>query len=414
MKKEGLSRKGIHYGYVIVGCCCLMMGVDVGLVMSCAGIFYQPVSKALGVSVGDFGVYMSLSFIFSSLALTFAGRMMERYSARWLLTINSAICGIALAAMGLYNSLWQFYITGAVIGITLAFLLYLSFPTLINRWFNTRVGLLIGICSAASGIGGVIFNPIGGIIITMWGWRWGYIVFGGIILLVVTPLLAWLLRDFPEQKGLTRYGEAPALSGGISSQGIKYTEAVRMPVFYGMILFAFLMMATSTLNLFIPKYVMVSGFTLEESAYAASAIMAGVTIGKLLLGYVNDRNCTLGSLATTGCGIAGLLLLIFESTHLWVIICGAFLFGWAYAGVTVQTAMLVRTIFGSAHYAHIYSVISVALAAGGAISSALWGFIAEATGYAVIFITGITMLIICTAIALVAIRNHNKRAALTA
>lgn len=44
----------VHYGYVIVLCCCLIMGINVGLVMSCAGIFYHPVSEGLGVSVGTF------------------------------------------------------------------------------------------------------------------------------------------------------------------------------------------------------------------------------------------------------------------------------------------------------------------------------------------------------------------------
>lgn len=36
----------LHYGYVIVACCCLIMGVNVGLTFSCAGIFFQPVSEA--------------------------------------------------------------------------------------------------------------------------------------------------------------------------------------------------------------------------------------------------------------------------------------------------------------------------------------------------------------------------------
>lgn len=43
----------LHYGYIIVLCCCLIMGINIRLVMSCAGIFYKPVSAELGVSVGD-------------------------------------------------------------------------------------------------------------------------------------------------------------------------------------------------------------------------------------------------------------------------------------------------------------------------------------------------------------------------
>lgn len=32
--KNDTKRHGPHYGYVIVMCCCLIMGIDVGLVMS--------------------------------------------------------------------------------------------------------------------------------------------------------------------------------------------------------------------------------------------------------------------------------------------------------------------------------------------------------------------------------------------
>lgn len=45
---SGIS-KSWHYGYTIVICCLLIMLVAVGLVMSCAGIFYKPVSQELGL-----------------------------------------------------------------------------------------------------------------------------------------------------------------------------------------------------------------------------------------------------------------------------------------------------------------------------------------------------------------------------
>ena len=41
---------GFHYGYVIVGCCFLIMFVIVGLVMSCAGIFYKDIYRSLNIS----------------------------------------------------------------------------------------------------------------------------------------------------------------------------------------------------------------------------------------------------------------------------------------------------------------------------------------------------------------------------
>ena len=84
---------------------------------------------------------------------------------------------------------WQFYVAGAVFGMTLAFLLYLGFPTLLNRWCKTRMGVFIGICSAGSGIGGVLFNPLAGFLITEYGWRVTYLIFGIIFMVIVTPIL---------------------------------------------------------------------------------------------------------------------------------------------------------------------------------------------------------------------------------
>lgn len=398
--KNSDSPSRFHYGFVIVACCCLMMGINVGLTFSCAGIFYQPVSESLGVPVGEFGVYMSVMYVTSTLMLSVAGGMLERWSARWLFTINSALMGATFIAMAFFRHVWEFYIAGGVLGVTLAFLLYLSFPTLVNRWFHSKVGMMIGICSAASGIGGMIFNPIAGWVISGYGWRWGYGSFGLIILIVVTPLLALLLRDRPQQMGLLPYGAGSMPQNGKPAQqeaaaGVVYGKALRMPSFYLTILFAFLMMGTSTLNLFIPNYVTDHGFSLEQASLTAAFVMAGVTIGKIALGYINDRNCLAGVGVTTICGIGGLLAIIFCGGELWMIMAGAFLFGWAYAGVTVQSAMLTRTIFGTRDYARIYSNVSIALAAGGALASGGWGLLADATSFRFIFSAGAVVLAVC-------------------
>jgi len=270
-----------HYGYIIVFCCCLIMGINIGLIMSCAGIFYQPVSEELGVSVGKFGLYMSFNYLASTLMLSIAGKLMAKFSARMLLTLSSGVLGLCLISMSFFNEVWQFYIAGSVIGITLAFLLYLSFPTMVNRWFKTKVGFFIGICSAASGIGGILFNPMGAHLITTFGWRTTYAIFGAIILLLVTPVIGVLMRNYPKDKGLLPYGENEQQQTAAANGGVEYANAIKMPVFYGLIVFAFLMICVSTLNLFIPNYVTGLDYTLQQASFVASAVMVGVTIGKV-------------------------------------------------------------------------------------------------------------------------------------
>lgn len=419
MKNDSIvaaEKPRFHYGFIIVACCCLMMGINVGLTFSCAGIFYRPVSESLGVAVGEFGIYMSMMYVTSSLMLSVAGRLLERYSARWLFSANSALMGLTFLSMALYDKVWEFYVAGGILGVTLAFLLYLSFPTLVNRWFQTRVGLMIGICSAASGIGGMLFNPVAGWMITVWGWRWAYAGFGVLILGVVSPLLAWLLRDRPADKGLLPYGAdvvadiVAGQHGAGGNSGMTYSAAVKSPLFYALILFAFLMMGISTLNLFIPGFVTDHGFSLEQASVTAAAVMAGVTIGKLALGWINDRSSLVGVTVTTLGGALGLAVLIFSEGSLFSVMGGAFLFGWAYAGVTVQTAMLTRSVFGTRDYARIYSVISIALAAGGALASGGWGLLADATSGTVIFASGAVGLILCLLLGFWSLRSRSSSA----
>lgn len=398
----------IHYGYVIVLCCCLIMGINVGLVMSCAGIFYHPVSKGLGVSVGTFGLYMSFNYLASTLALSVAGKLMDRFSARVLLTLSSAVLGLCLVAMSFFNAVWQFYMAGSLIGVTLAFLMYLSFPTLINRWFKTNVGFFIGVCSAASGIGGVLFNPLGAYLITTYGWRMTYALFGAVVLLLVTPVLGLLLRNYPEEKGLSAYGGNSQKAAAVTGSGVEYARAIRMPAFYGIMVFAFLMISVSTLNLFIPNYVTSLDYTLEQASFVASAVMVGVTVGKVLLGMINDKNHVLGVAATVVCGVAGLALLLMGHTGILTVTGGGFLFGWAYAGVTVQTPMLVRAVFGGKNYAQIYSNVSIALAAGGALMAGAWGILADHTTFECILSLGIVFLTIAGGIGLYALRTAPK------
>lgn len=403
----------IHYGYVIVLCCFLIMFVIVGLIMSCAGIFYKPVSEELGIDIGKFGLYMSLNFLFSTLTLSFAGRLMERYSARVILTISSAVAGLSLMAMSQFDALWQFYITGALFGITLAFLLYLGFPTLLNRWFKSRMGIFIGICSAGSGIGGVLFNPIGGYLITTYGWRTTYLIFGAMILLLVTPVLALFLRDYPKDKGLKPYGTTATAVTDSQPQnqdtGIEYAKAIRMPVFYGLVVFAFLLNAAATLNVFIPAYVQSIQFSIEEASFVASAVMVGVTVGKVALGMINDRSTNWGVAATIGFGVTGLALLLMGHIGITVSISGGFLFGWAYAGVSVQTPLLVRSVFGNRNYARIYSNVSMAIAVGGAIAAGGWGLLSDATSFGFILTAGIVFLIVSGGIGLYALKvNKNN------
>lgn len=392
-----------HYGYVVAACCTLVTMFNIGLVLSCAGIFFVPISAELNVPVAKVAMYLSFNLLASSIMLSFSGRLMEKFGARRMMTLSSIVMGATLISMSKFSALWQFYAAGAILGVTFTFLMYLSFPTIIPRWFNKNVGLMIGIAAAGSSIGGALFNPICGILINNYGWRTTYIILGAVILLIVSPIIGIFLRNKPADIGLRPYGESAISARKNKNDGYEYRAVLKMPLFYGLFMFGFLMSTTASVFHFLPKYAATLNFSLEQASFVASAAMIGSTIGKVGLGWINDKSIKAGVIATAGLGIFGLALM-FTGSGLTVLIGGGFLFGWAYAGVFVQTPLLVRAVFGNKSYSQIYSNISIGLTISAAIAMAAWGFLAEIGGYGAVFIVAIILLGICGAIGLRALQ----------
>lgn len=253
----------------------------------------------------------------------------------------------------------------------------------------------------------MLFNPFGGYLIETYGWRTTYLIFGIIILVIVTPLLGLLLRNYPADKGLKPFGEKADTTETVKI-GTDYAVAIKTPVFYALMVFAFLMIAVSTLNLFMPTYVTSVGFSVEQSAFVASAIMLGVTIGKIALGYINDRSSLAGVFTSTGLGILGFVFLLMGNESMALMTIGGFLFGWAYAGVTVETALLVRTVFGTKDYSQIFSNISIALALGGAVMAGGWGYLVDFLNFKIILSTGIVLLMLSGLIGIYALKGNKQ------
>ena len=181
-----------------------------------------------------------------------------------------------------------------------------------------------------------------------------------------------------------------------------------MSAFYKLFAFGFLMSTVASIFQYIPKYSGTLNFSLEEASFVAGAAMLGSTTGKVGLGMINDKSISLGIFATIGMGVAGLALMMFGSSGLTILICGGFLFGWAHAGVFVQTPLLVRNVFGGKSYSQIYSNISMAITAASAIAIGGIGFLADFGGYDLIFVLGIASLIICGVLGFTSIKKISR------
>lgn len=415
-------RGGFHYAYLIVAAGIVIAGIPCALVLSCAGIFFTPVSEYFGVARASFTMYFSILNLAMMFMLPVAGKLISRFDTRVVLSAAVALDGIALVAMSRFTAVWMFYIAGVALGIGTAPLIYLAVPTLINAWCKKKVGFFVGLCMAFTGIGGVVFNPLGTALISSGteGWRMGYLVFGLIVLIVALPFTFLVVRSKPADKGLLPYGVEDAASedrdaaegaaAASTEQGVMAAQAMRMPAFFALVVFSFIITVNQTVYQFLPSYCL--SFADRAPAIAAisgvvaSACMAGQAIGKVTLGVVNDKSAKFGLSLGVACGLVGVALMALVPGISAALLVGAFAFGFVYACTTVQTPLLVRSAFGSLDYTNIYSRVSIAGALGGVVASIFWGFVIDLPGgFTLMFGLSVVCMVLCFVLGMLALRR---------
>ena len=413
---------GFHYAYLIVLSCIVMTCLPCALVLSCAGIFFTPVSEFFGVPKASFTLYFSVLNLAMMATLPIAGKLLAARDARAVLSVATALCGLGMFGMASCQEVWQFYLVGIVLGVGVAPLIYLAVPTLINAWCVKRVGFFVGLCMAFTGIGGVIFNPIGTSIIQSGdeGWRTAYLVFGIIILVGTLPFTLFVVRSKPVDKGLLPYGadeeDAEGESNGAAApaKGVSAADAMHTPAFWAIVAFCGVITLNQTVYQFLASYAQSFSDTFPQIAAAsgvvASAAMGGQAIGKVFLGSVSDRSVRLGAICGIAVGAVGVLLMWGMPSVLALLLVGAFCFGVVYAMTTVETPLLVRSVFGSADYANIYSRVSMVGSLMSAVAAVFWSWVIDsAGGYGLMFALSLVCMAACLTLALFALA-HAPRA----
>ena len=184
------------YRWVIVIASAIMMAGSLGLILNGVSVFLVPLEQEFGWGRGP------VSFInFAGLAgIAIGGIVMSRVSevigVRKSVMLGAVAMGLSVLLASQADQLWQFYaifFVGSFIGGGSLFA-----PMIANtsRWFRTGVGLAIGIVSGGQALGQGLVPYFGGMAISAIGWR-GTFLWMGVLMLVILPLLALLIRPPP-------------------------------------------------------------------------------------------------------------------------------------------------------------------------------------------------------------------------
>lgn len=202
----GLSRRNIHYGWVMVGVTFFAALVSAGTV-GAPGVFIVPLQHEFGWSTAEISSALSIRFILFGLMAPFAAALLNRYGLRNVTLAAQVIVVSALVASLAMTKVWQLILLwGVVIGIGTGMTALVLGATIAARWFVARRGLVVGILSASVATGQLIFLPLLAKLTEQYGWRIA-LAFICIMLGVSACAVLMLMRDRPSDLGLRAYGD---------------------------------------------------------------------------------------------------------------------------------------------------------------------------------------------------------------
>ncbi len=101
---------------------------------------------------------------------------------------------------------WQLIaLWGVVVGGGTGIIAIVLGATVVQRWFYLHRGLALGLLTASSATGQLIFLPLLAQLVVTSGWRWAVVAVAGVAL-VITPVILLVMRDRPQDKGLKPLG----------------------------------------------------------------------------------------------------------------------------------------------------------------------------------------------------------------
>ena len=199
------ASRRLHYAWIILGVTFLALLAGAGI-RATPSVLIVPLEEEFGWSRSTISFAISINILLYGLMGPFAGALMQRFGVR-----RTTISALALLVVGVTLSTrvtepWQLVLSwGVLVGLGSGMVALVLGATMVNRWFSARRGLAMGLLTASTATGQLVFLPLLARIIAHDGWRTAAMVMAAAAALAI-PVVALLLRERPSVMGLPPYG----------------------------------------------------------------------------------------------------------------------------------------------------------------------------------------------------------------
>ena len=378
---------GPIFGWPVILACFVGMFATIGpLIYAVYGLFVIELEAEFGWSRKDMAFALTIYSLTNAAANPPCGLLIDRFGVRRVLIPSLALAGFLLCATGmLVSELWHLILGLSLISIGGIATNSISFTRTITAWFDRRRGLIIGIASAATGVGVAVFPKLTQQVIAAFDWRAGFIFLGLVFLVFLIPVVSLLMRNDPADVGLKPDGAGAGTGEQTATlpndEGLTVMEALRTKAFW--LLLISIGLATFGLWGLLPHLVPLlvdRGWTVEDAAWATFAFGISMAVSRVVVGYVIDQLFAPAVGAVTFMLSAIGFAMIAYGGIGWPVIVGAVLLGIGIGAEFDLLAYLVGRYFGLRAFATIYALIFIGFLSGTSFGPLALGWTFELTG----------------------------------
>lgn len=348
------------------------------------GAFIPAWEEDLHISRGTVSLVSMASFLVYGLTQPLVGYLAGRFGARTVLASGVFLAGLGLAASsqaGSVGGLFGLYGVLASLGFSAAS--GVTAGLVVSQWFTARRGVAFAFVESGFGIGQFIFVPLSLLLIDLYGWRTTLVVEGLLLLVLVGPLVAIMLRSTPQDMGKEPYGgpEEAAPDRTPAKQGNSISQVLRSRLLWGLVTPFFVCGVTTTglIDTHLIPLAHDHGASTALAGTAVSLLAAANITGILASGPLSDRyNC--GRILAVIYGVRAItLLLLVLAPYGALLIVFAIVFGLVDFASVTPTHLIATQHFPAASLGLVFGLLSMGHQVGSALGSYLPGLLYDLT-----------------------------------
>ena len=332
---------------MVAGCMIAIIGMGT---RASLGLFLEPMSSSLSWSRETYALAMAIQNLLWGILLPFAGALTDRYGASWVISAGAVFYSLGLWGMSVADSVFMLHVSGGILmGLGSSFVAFnLAIAAMVKVVGPERRLFVMGVGTAATSVGQLIFSPMAQGLISNFGWSDALVYLSFISMLIIS--FAVLLPSNPEVQGeeATTQSLGEAVREAFSQRGF-------ILLMIGFFACGF---HVAFIGIHLPAYVTDLGLAPQVGAYCLALIGLFNIAGSFLSGMVGSRwSKTYGlSWIYFGRALVILGLLLAPKTALTLYVFSA-LMGLLWLSTIPLTTGVLTDVFGVRYVATLYGFV---------------------------------------------------------